>query len=137
MRIQQEKQLNPVADEVLALTSVVRPVLLGVLYALKQDIVKQVGGYEKITLSMLARLYRRGDGDCGLCFEYAVHEALNKHDARVANRMSDAINLCKIHGQNPPQSILFGLEKTGTLQLIDTAKVQGRSPGFAGVAVAV
>jgi hypothetical protein len=42
LRIHQERQLNPVADEVAALTAVVRPILKGVLYALKNDIVAHV-----------------------------------------------------------------------------------------------
>jgi len=50
MRIQQERQLHPVADEVLALTAVVRPILTGVLYALKADVVAEAGGYEGVKL---------------------------------------------------------------------------------------
>lgn len=81
MRVQQEQQLNPVADEVLALTAVVRPILKGTLYALKADIVAEVGGYDNVKLKMLPRFYRAGDGDCGICFEYAVHEAMNSGEA--------------------------------------------------------
>jgi hypothetical protein len=121
MRIQQERQLNPIADEVLALTAVVRPILTGVLYALKQDVVKAVGGYEKVTLQLLGRLYRGGDGDCGICFEYAVHEAMRRGDHRVLQRIADAAKLCNVPGKDP-KSILFGLEKTGSQQLIDTAE---------------
>jgi hypothetical protein len=119
MQIRQERQLNAVADEVLALTAVVRPILMGVLYALKDDVVQQAGGRENITLALLARLYRAGDGDCGICFEYAVHEAMTRRDPRVVERVNDAIRLCRING-NDPRSILFGLEKSGTLQLIDS-----------------
>lgn len=107
------------AAEVLALTAVVRPILTGTLYALKRDLVAQLGGYENITIAMLARLYRAGDGDCGICFEYAVHEAMNRGDPRVVERINDAIHLCRIGGVNP-KSILFGLEKSGALQLIDS-----------------
>ena len=73
MHVREQKQLNPVQDEVLALTAVVRPILAGTLYALKADIVQEAGGYENLKLKMLPRLYRAGDGDCGICFEYAVH----------------------------------------------------------------
>ena len=55
----------------------------------------------------------------GFVFEYAVHEAMNRQDPRVIERVNDAIQLCRIHGGDP-QSILFGLEKSGTLQLIDS-----------------
>jgi hypothetical protein len=121
MQIRQERQLNAISDEVLALTAVVRPILVGVLYALKGELVEQVGGYNKISMSLLSRLYKAGDGDCGICFEYAVHDAMNRRDPQVVERINDAIRLCRIKGADP-QSILFGLEKTGTLQLIDTAE---------------
>ena len=69
MKIRKEHKLNPVEDEVLAVTAVVRPILLGVLYGLKRDVVDEVGGYENVKLKMLNRLYRAGDGDVGVCFE--------------------------------------------------------------------
>jgi hypothetical protein len=121
MRIREERQLNQVADEVLALTAVIRPILAGILYALKADVVAEAGGHQNVKLKMLPRLYRAGDGDCGICFEYAVHEAMNRGDDRVVNRINDAIRLCRINGQQP-RSILFGLEKSGSQQLIDTAE---------------
>jgi hypothetical protein len=121
MRIREELQLNPVGDEVLALTAVIRPILTGILFALKQDVVAEVGGYENVKIKMLPRLYRAGDGDCGICFEYAVHEAMNRGDARVLERIKDAAILCNVPGTDI-KSILFGVEKSGSLQLIDTAK---------------
>jgi len=105
-----------------ALIAVVRPILQATLYALKREIVQEVGGYESIKLKLLPRLYRRGDGDCGLCFEYAVHDALNRRDPLIIGRVYDALTrYCRISG-NEPTSILFGAEKAGSLQLIDTAK---------------
>jgi hypothetical protein len=121
VEIRREKQLNPVSDEVLALTAVVRPILTGVLSALKADVVAEAGGHEGVKLKMLPRLYRPGDGDVGICFEYAVHEAMNNGDARVVERISDALKLCRIKKVDP-KSILFGIEKSGAVQLIDTAK---------------
>jgi len=120
MKIQQERQINPVADEVAALIAVVRPILTGVLYALNKKVASEAGGYEEIKLLMLPRLYRAGDGDCGICFEYAVHEAISRKHPQVLERIADAAKLCKINGDQP-RSILFGLEKSGTQQLIDTA----------------
>lgn len=120
MKIRREKQLSPVADEVLALTAVVRPILAGMLYGLKGDVVKEVRGHNNVKLKMLPRLWRPGDGDIGICFEYAVREAMNSKDARVLERINDAIKLCKIK-TSEPKSILFGLEKTGAVQVIDTA----------------
>jgi hypothetical protein len=120
MDIRTENQLSPVSDEVSAIASVVRPILLGVLYALKENVVREVGGREGTKLKMLPRLLRPGDGDCGICFEYAVHDALNRADAAVVSRVYDALALCKVPGQEVA-SILFGAEKTGSQQLIDTA----------------
>ena len=121
MEIRTENQLSPVADEVSAITAVVRPILVGLLYALKNDIVAEVGGRESLKLKMLPRLRRPGDGDCGICFEYAVHDALNRQDAPVVERVHDALIACNLPNAEVA-SILFGAEKTGSQQLIDTAK---------------
>jgi hypothetical protein len=122
MQLRLQFQESGVADEVAAITAVVRPILEGTLYGLKADVVEQVGGYDHCTLSMLSRLYRPGDGDCGLCFEYAVHDALNRREPAVMERVHDAAHqFCNVPGQEP-SSILFGLEKAGALNLIDTAK---------------
>ena len=121
MTLRLETQQNPVADEVSAITAVVRPILLGVLFALKQDIVAEVGGYENVKLKMLPRLYRPGDGDCGICFEYAVHDAILRGDPMVLERVNDVLSTyCRISG-NTLGSILFAVEKAGVNRLIDTA----------------
>jgi hypothetical protein len=120
MYIREQRQQNPVADEVLALTAIVRPILIGTLYALKKEVVTEAGGYDGVKLLMLPRLYKAGDGDCGICFEYAVHDAIGRYDGRVLERIEDAAKLCNLTGQAPPKSILAGFEKTGTQQLIDT-----------------
>ncbi|MFG2533665.1 hypothetical protein ACGFU4_00320 [Streptomyces sp. NPDC048511] len=120
MLIRTERQLSEVADEVSAITAVIRPILTGLLYSLKHDVVEEAGGYAGLKLSMLARLQRPGDGDCGICFEYAVHDALNREDPAVIERVADALVRCKVPGQEVA-SILFGAEKTGSQQLIDTA----------------
>ena len=77
--------------------------------------------FQFLKLFMLPRLRRPGDGDIGICFEYAVHDALNKKNATVVERVSDALQLCNLPGQEIA-SILFGAEKNGALNLIDTAK---------------
>jgi hypothetical protein len=68
----------------------------------------------------LARNYKQGDGDCGICFEYAVHDAIRRGEASVMERVNDGLIRCKIKGGDP-SSILFGAEKSGSLQLIKTA----------------
>ncbi|WP_088834795.1 hypothetical protein [Paenibacillus tyrfis] len=70
---------------------------------------------------MLSRLYKPGDGDCGICFEYAVHDAIINSQASIIERIDDALTKCKIRGERPT-SILFGAEKTGAVQLIKSGK---------------
>lgn len=120
MIIRREQQLSPVTDEVTSIIAVVRPILQGLLYSLKEEVVMQSGGYENIPLFMLPRAYRRGDGDCGICFEYAVHDAVRRHDPAVMDRIESALRLCRMPGADT-DSILFGAEKSGALQIIDTA----------------
>lgn len=116
-----ESQLNPVADDVSALIAVVRPILQGLLHALKVEVVQQVGGHAQVPLFMLPRLYRPGDGDCGICFEYAVHDAIQRGEASVMERVVDGMRRhCRVPGTSTA-SILFGAEKTGSIQLIATA----------------
>ncbi|MCC7134598.1 MAG: hypothetical protein IT352_18210 [Gemmatimonadales bacterium] len=122
MQLHLELQQALIADEVSALTSVVRPILTGTLFALKQDVVAEAGGYTGVKLFMLPRLYRPGDGDCGVCFEYAVHDAVRRNDPTVLERVEDALKThCRLKGK-VPASILFGAEKTGAIQLIDTSR---------------
>jgi len=122
MQLRLQLQQNAVADEVSAITAVVRPILEGLLYALKGDVVAEVGTHADVKLKMLPRLYRPGDRDCGICFEYAVHDALNRRDASVIERLHEAMVVhCNVPGIQTA-SILFGIEKTGSLNLIDTAK---------------
>lgn len=120
MEIRTETQLNTVADEVSAITAVVRPILTGILYSLKGDIVAEVGTVADVKLKMLPRLHREGDGDTGICFEYAVHDAVRRAEAGVMERVAEALALCKVPGA-AAASILFGAEKAGSQQLIDTA----------------
>ena len=56
LQLRLEWQRNPVADDVSALTAVVRPILKGVLFALRKEVVAEVGGYENVKLMMLPRL---------------------------------------------------------------------------------
>jgi hypothetical protein len=121
MEIRTEIQKNAVADEVSALVAVVRPILIGLLWGLKEDVVAEAGTREGVKLMMLPRLQRPGDGDCGICFEYAVHDAMRRGDTSVVDRVDTALKLCNVPGA-APDSILFAVEKTGSEQFIDTAR---------------
>jgi hypothetical protein len=120
MQLRLEFQENRVADEVSAITAVVRPILTGILYALKKEVADEGGGYDNLKLFLLARARRAGDGDVGICFEYAVHDALTRGDPMVSERVGDALTMCNVPGHQF-SSILFGAEKGGSVRLIDTA----------------
>src|SRR5690606_25127102 len=116
-----EKQQSPVGDLYSAHLAVIRPILSGLLYSLKRQVVDQFGGYEKIPLFMLPRLRREGDGDIGICFEYAVHEAVRQRHVGITERIYDALTrYCRVPGSQI-DSILFAAEKNGSLQLVNTA----------------
>lgn len=122
MDIAVQVQRNQVADEVSALVAVVRPILIGLVYGLKQDIADEVGGRENVKLKMLPRMVRPGDGDLGICFEYAVHNAMITRDPVVLERVDDALTrLCGVNGTEL-DSILFAVEKSGSEQLINTGR---------------
>lgn len=120
LQLRLEFQENPVVDEVSAVTAIVRPILAGILYSLKQQVVIEAGGYKDLKLFMLPRLRRPGDGDIGICFEYAVHDAIRQKNPLILERVHDAMIRCNLFGQDTA-SILFGAEKNGALSLIETA----------------
>ncbi len=120
MKLQTENQRAPVSDAARSRIALALPVLKGMLFALQRDRVERLGGYEKITLSDLGREYREGSGDCGICFEYAVHDALLAKDPNIYPRLSQVLeDFCGI--KTGAESILFGAEKTGDISLIRTA----------------
>lgn len=120
MKLITETQISAVESEVLARISVVRPILYSLLIGIKGDILSELGGVMGLKLKMLPRAYRRGAGDIGFCFEWAIHDAVRRQDPSVLNRLSDAARRCNLPGSNF-DSILFGLEKSGKVQIIDTA----------------
>lgn len=91
INIQVEQQQGRVADEVSALIAVIRPILHGLLFAIKNDVVNETGGIHNLKLFMLPRVYRPGSGDCGICFEYAVHDAIQRKDPMIIERVHDSL----------------------------------------------
>ena len=98
------------------LYTLVRPILFGLLVGLKDEVVESCRGLDKIMLRELARNYREGDGDCGVCFEYAIHSAIRQNNPLVIERIQSALSMCDIKGTNTT-SILLGFEKTKILQI--------------------
>lgn len=121
INVRVETQLNEVGDEVSAIVAIIRPILYGLLHALKREVVEEVGGVAAVKVFMLPRLYRPGDGDCGICFEYAVHDAIRRGDPLIIEKVSESMRRhCRVPGQEVA-SILFGAEKSGAIQLLETA----------------
>ena len=121
MQLITETQINPIESEVLARISIIRPILTSLLLGIKKDVLDELGGAEQMKLKMLPRAYRPGNGDIGFCFEWAIHDAVRRQDPDVLDRLSDAAKKCRLPGSSF-ESILFGLEKSGKVQIIDTAK---------------
>jgi len=119
MEIREDRQKNPVADEVGALVAVTGPVIAGVLQSVPVEVTNTFGERDRLPLKMLGRLREEGDGDCGIAFEYAIHDAVLSRDASIAERIADALDKCQIL-RGDPTSILFATEKSGAQQLIST-----------------
>lgn len=59
-----------ISSEVTALYAVIAPILKGIVFSLKRDMLNDFDlTYDTITLAQLARVYREGSGDHGICFE--------------------------------------------------------------------
>lgn len=119
MEIREERQASPVADEVSALVAVTRPIVAGVLQSIGAEYLEAFNNDRAaVPLKLLGRLRKQGDGDCGVAFEYAVHDAVHTGQAAVSERVVDALKMCRINGD--PASILFAIEKQGAKQLVST-----------------
>ncbi|MFC3169402.1 hypothetical protein [Paracoccus fontiphilus] len=122
MEIRKEIQQNPVAGEVPAIIAVVRPILAALLYSLKTEIVADYGGHNQVLLRQLARNRAEHDGESGVFFEYAVHDAIINRDPMVMDRIETGLSkFCKISG-GEINSLLFGVEKTGKINLIESVR---------------
>jgi hypothetical protein len=119
VKLSVQTQVGKIADSTRARFAMVRPILTATLYSLKRSRVERFGGIEQITLEDLAREFREGSGDSGICFEYAVHDGLLRRSEHVYPRVSEVLeSFCNIKGG--AESILFGVEKGGTLKLVAT-----------------
>lgn len=120
MKLQSALQGERVSDAARARIALTLPVLKGILFALAGERVLRLGGHPKITLADLGREYREGSGDCGICFEYAVHDSLRAKDPNVHALISNLLDdYCGI--KSGAESILFGAEKSGAISLIETS----------------
>lgn len=119
MQIREERQASPVEDPVGALVAVTRPILVSILASIGGQYMTEYEDRGTMPLRMLGRLRKQGDGDTGIAFEYAIHDAVRAGNAAVKERVAEALNQCRIT-RGDPASILFAIEKQGSQQLIDT-----------------
>jgi hypothetical protein len=120
MQVREEHQQSPVADDVSALVAVCRPIIAGVLHSIANEMLQAAGhDREDLPLKLVGRLRKQGDGDCGIAFEYAIHDAIRSKESVATERVSEALKRCRIT-QGEPASILFAIEKAGAQQLIST-----------------
>lgn len=121
MEMRNQRQVNPVADDVSALVAVTRPILVSLLHSIGEQYLEPHGGRTGIILKQLGRARKQNDGDLGVAFEYAVHDAIMREEEVVSERVCDALKRCRI-STSTPSSILFAMEKDGSKQLIDTQR---------------
>jgi hypothetical protein len=107
MQLREERQLRPVSEDVSALVAVTRPIIAGLLHSIGEEFLIPHGGREKMRLADLGRVRKANDGDLGVAFEYAVHDAVMKDTSGVlTDRVATALRMCNI-SQGSPTSILF------------------------------
>jgi hypothetical protein len=121
MKILKSIQGARVADPVRSKFAMVAPVLEATLHSLARDRIERLGGLKKITLRDVGREFRDGSGDAGICFEYAVHEAIATKNNLIYPLVSDVLEkFCKIQGG--ADSILFGPEKDGIIPILESVQ---------------
>jgi hypothetical protein len=121
VRILNSTQLARVADPVRSKLAMVAPILEATLYSLALERVTRLGGHDRITLGDLAREFRDSPGDVGICFEYAVHEAITSANELIHPLASEVLEeFCAIPGG--AHSLLFGPEKDGRIPILETVR---------------
>ncbi|MFB7045105.1 hypothetical protein ACFCX7_03025 [Streptomyces microflavus] len=119
MRVLKSFQREEVSDAVMAKFAMVAPVIEATLHSVAMDRIDRLGGYPSWTLHDLAREFREGFGDAGICFELAVHEAIAGRNSLIWPLASEVLeDFCGISGG--ADSILFGPEKEGRIPILES-----------------
>lgn len=92
MRVLKAIQKAGLSDAVRAKFAMTIPVLEATLGSLARDRAQRFGGYEQVTLTDLARETREGAGDAGICFEMAVHQAIESRDRLIHPLVSEVLD---------------------------------------------
>jgi hypothetical protein len=122
MKMLKATQAMPISDDVRARYSLVAPCLEACLYSVPRTWLERLGR-EHISVAQLADIFiaHQGDGDTGICFEYAVHDAIEKKHKLIWPLVSEVLeDHCGIAGG--AESILFGPEKNGVIPVLKTAE---------------
>ena len=121
MKVLEAVQTNGISDAVRAKFAMAVPVIEATLYSLSKDRALRFGGYNKVTLTDLSREFREGNGDAGICFELAVHKAIERRDSILHPLISEVLEeLCGI--PEGADSILFGPEKNSVIPILESVK---------------
>ena len=121
MRVLRSIQQGEISDAVRAKFAMVAPVLEATLFSMSGQRVERLGGYERWTLWDLSREMREGAGDAGICFEYAVHDAIAAEHPLIWPLASEVLEtFCGISGG--AASILFGPEKDGRIPILESVE---------------
>lgn len=97
------------------------PVFEATLGSLAKDRADRFGGYDKVTLADLARETIEGFGDAGICYELAVHQAIERRDPILHPLVSEVLeDLCGI--PDGADSILFGPEKNHVIPILESTQ---------------
>jgi hypothetical protein len=121
LKLSLEIQSAEVGEATRARYTMTASILRAMLYSSQKEMVAALGGPDRITLEQLARIYQEGNGDFGVCFEYALHDSIRARHKSIYPIVEEVLHsFCKISGA--PESILFGLEKNGSLNVVETAK---------------
>ena len=119
MKILQSAQREPISDAVRAKFAMVAPILEATLFSVQRERLERLGGIHKWSLVDLAREHREGDGDTGICFEYAVHDAIARRDRLMWPLVSEVLGAyCGI--RDGADSLLFGPEKEGVIPILSS-----------------
>ena len=121
MEVREERQISPIAEDVGALLAVTRPIIAGLLHSIGEEYLVVHGGRANMRLADLGRVRKANDGDLGVAFEYAVHDAIMSGTGAVVDRVATALRSCNIN-RGDPASILFAMEKNGSKQLVQTQR---------------
>lgn len=121
MRVLRAIQRDGLADAVQAKFAMSIPILEATLGSLALERADRFGGYRKVTLADLAREAREGTGDAGICFELAVHQAIQARDPLIHPLVSEVLDQ-HMGIRDEADSILFGPEKNHVIPILESTQ---------------